>query len=55
MSRCSSRRQRIARRYHPSADRPHRRPGQRSGQVYTSPIRGDNAVHSLEHGAIWIT
>lgn len=23
--------------------------------VYTSPVRDENAVHSLEHGAIWIT
>ncbi|MFF5035673.1 DUF3105 domain-containing protein [Nocardia salmonicida] len=26
-----------------------------TGEVYTSPIRSENAVHSLEHGAIWIT
>jgi Protein of unknown function (DUF3105) len=26
-----------------------------SGTVYASPIRKENAVHSLEHGAVWIT
>lgn len=26
-----------------------------TGTVYPSPIRSENAVHSLEHGAIWIT
>lgn len=26
-----------------------------TGTVYSSPIRVENAVHSLEHGAVWIT
>jgi hypothetical protein len=26
-----------------------------TGTVYTKPIRSENAVHSLEHGGIWIT
>lgn len=26
-----------------------------TGTVYASPIRSENAVHSLEHGSIWIT
>lgn len=26
-----------------------------TGVVYTKPIRVENAVHSLEHGAVWIT
>ncbi|SFL16896.1 DUF3105 domain-containing protein [Geodermatophilus ruber] len=26
-----------------------------TGTVYAAPIRPENAVHSLEHGAVWIT
>jgi len=26
-----------------------------TGTVYATPIRPENAVHSLEHGAVWIT
>ena len=26
-----------------------------TGTVYPAPIRSENAVHSLEHGAVWIT
>ncbi|MGW2487573.1 DUF3105 domain-containing protein [Streptomyces sp. NPDC001606] len=25
------------------------------GTVYTSPLQDENAVHSLEHGAVWVT
>ncbi|ARP69941.1 DUF3105 domain-containing protein [Streptomyces pluripotens] len=26
-----------------------------NGTVYTKPLRDENAVHSLEHGAVWVT
>ncbi|WP_367123366.1 DUF3105 domain-containing protein [Streptomyces phytohabitans] len=26
-----------------------------NGDVYTRPLRPENAVHSLEHGAVWVT
>ncbi|MEN3361853.1 MAG: hypothetical protein V7637_5835 [Mycobacteriales bacterium] len=26
-----------------------------SGTVYANPIRSENAVHALEHGAVWVT
>lgn len=25
------------------------------GDVYTTPVRNENAVHALEHGAVWVT
>ncbi|MFE2511744.1 DUF3105 domain-containing protein [Streptomyces naganishii] len=25
------------------------------GEVYTKPVRNENAVHALEHGAVWVT
>jgi hypothetical protein len=26
-----------------------------TGTVYTDPVRDENAVHSMEHGAVWVT
>ncbi|WP_330457516.1 DUF3105 domain-containing protein [Streptomyces sp. NBC_00820] len=26
-----------------------------NGDVYTGPVRDENAVHALEHGAVWVT
>lgn len=26
-----------------------------NGDVYTKPLRNENAVHALEHGAVWVT
>ncbi|MFE3634390.1 DUF3105 domain-containing protein [Streptomyces sp. NPDC059168] len=26
-----------------------------NGEVYTEPVRDENAVHALEHGAVWVT
>ncbi|MET8243339.1 DUF3105 domain-containing protein [Streptomyces sp. NPDC005202] len=26
-----------------------------NGDVYTKPVRNENAVHALEHGAVWVT
>ncbi|MGW2640965.1 DUF3105 domain-containing protein [Streptomyces sp. NPDC001348] len=26
-----------------------------NGDVYTSPVKDENAVHALEHGAVWVT
>jgi Protein of unknown function (DUF3105) len=38
----------------PPAGGPHASVWQNCG-IYTSPVPSENAVHSLEHGAIWIT
>jgi hypothetical protein len=38
----------------PPAGGPHASVWQNCG-IYTSPVPNENAVHSLEHGAIWIT
>ena len=38
----------------PPVGGPHN-PGWQNCGVYTQPVTNDNAVHSLEHGAIWIT
>ncbi|MBI4901957.1 MAG: DUF3105 domain-containing protein [Actinobacteria bacterium] len=38
----------------PPAGGPHAAVWQNSG-IYSSPVPNENAVHSLEHGAIWIT
>jgi len=42
--------------YKPPFGGPHNENWQRClGDVYTAPIASEHAVHSLEHGAIWIT
>jgi hypothetical protein len=39
---------------HPPVGGPHDPTWQNCG-FYSSPVRNENAVHSLEHGAVWIT
>jgi len=39
----------------PVGGRHHPTPLNCNGDVYTKPVRNENAVHSLEHGAVWVT